>query len=80
MRPPGQALRVSGGDAMLGPLWLKPAQLDALLSHHAAALYAAADAGDAEAALHNAAWLRDLARTAAAREAHRRAATAERLS
>jgi hypothetical protein len=77
MRPPGHSLRVSGGDTLVGPLWLKPPQLDALQGHHTARLFAAADARDPAAALHHAAWLRDLARAAAARADHRRASGAQ---
>jgi hypothetical protein len=73
MRPPGPSLRVSGGDTMLGGLWLKPAQIDALSSHHATALVAAAAARDAAAVSHHAAWLRDLGRAVADRADHRRA-------
>ena len=70
MRPPGPSLRVSGGDTMLGGLWLKPAQIDALSNHHAAAL---ASARDPTAVAHHAAWLHDLNRAVADRDDHRRA-------
>ncbi len=71
MRPPGATLRVSGGDTLLGRLWLKPVQLDALLSHHATALAAARTPA---AAAHHTAWLHDLHRAHAERARHRRAA------
>ncbi|HEY3890207.1 MAG TPA: hypothetical protein VGL73_16645 [Caulobacteraceae bacterium] len=74
MRPPGPSLRVSGGDYVLGGLWLKPAQVDALLAHHWAALAAARDPA---AATHHTAWLHDLGRVVAERARHRRAAGVE---
>jgi hypothetical protein len=70
MRPPGASLRVSGGDYLLAGLWLKPAQIDALSNHHAAAL---ASARDPTAVAHHAAWLQDLNRAVADRADHRRA-------
>jgi hypothetical protein len=73
MRPPGVSLRVSGGDYLLGGLWLKPAQIDALSSHHATALVAATAARDHDAVGHHAGWLRDLGRAVAERADHRRA-------
>ncbi len=74
MRPPGPSLRVSGGDTMLGALWLKPHQIDALAKHHAMALVAAVAAGGDAAIGHHAAWLHDLGRAVAERAEHRRAA------
>jgi hypothetical protein len=68
MRPPGPSLRVSGGDVMLGRLWLKPSQVDALLRHHMAALARSPDAA------HHTAWLRDLGRVLVERTRHLRAA------
>jgi hypothetical protein len=69
MRPPGSSLRLSGGDVMLGDLWLKPHQLDALVAHHTAAL-----AGEPTAKAHHAAWLHDLDRVLTERTHYRRAA------
>jgi hypothetical protein len=71
MRPPGPSLRVSGGDTMLAGLWLKPAQIDALCGHHAAAL---ATTRDPAAIAHHTAWLHDLDRAVTDRARHRRAA------
>jgi hypothetical protein len=71
MRPPGPTLHVSGGDILLGGLWLQPAQIDALLVHHATALAAAETPQDIT---HHTAWLRDLHRVATERTNHRRAA------
>jgi hypothetical protein len=73
MRPPGATLRISGGDTMLAGLWLKPAQIDALATHHAAALAAAHDPA---AIAHHTAWLGDLDRALTERARHRRAAGA----
>lgn len=70
MRPPGPTLHVSGGDIMLAGLWLKPAQVDALLKHHAAAL---ADAHEDASVIHHRAWLSDLNRVILKRANHRRA-------
>jgi hypothetical protein len=76
MRAPGPSLSISGGDYMLGGLWLKPAQIDALSTHHATAIVQAAAARDDAAVSHHAAWLGDLNRAVAARADHRRAAQA----
>jgi hypothetical protein len=72
MRPPGSMLRVSGGDVMLGALWLKPDQVDALVSHHTAAL-----AAHPAAESHHTAWLHALNRILLERTHYRRASGAE---